>query len=66
MKVRLPYGESITALAAPSIVDTIADTVIELMLATPAASFTIKTVPTGLAGNTTLAGITALAVTAKS
>jgi hypothetical protein len=66
MNVKLPYGELITALAAPSMVDAIADTVIEFMLATPAASFTIKTVPIGLAGNTILAGITALAVTARS
>jgi hypothetical protein len=66
MNVKLPYGELITALAAPSMVDAIADTVIEFILATPAASFTINTVPMGLAGNTILAGITALAVTARS
>jgi hypothetical protein len=65
MKVKLPYGELIVALAAPSIVDAIADTVIGFILATPEVSFTIYTVPTGLAGNTTLAGITALAVTAN-
>jgi hypothetical protein len=66
MKVKLPYGELIVALADPSTVEAIADIVIGFMLATPAASFTIKTVPIGLAGNTTLAGITALAVTARS
>ena len=55
IKVRLPYGELIIALAAPSMV-VLAVTVIGFVFAMPDASFTTNTVPVGLAGNTMLAG----------
>jgi hypothetical protein len=65
MKVELPYAALIVELAAPSMVVATADTVMGFILATPAVSLTTNTVPTGLTGKITLAGITALAVTAN-